>query len=144
MLFATIKEKLVLSCGSELEAYVDMLSKEQTKEMVNEIINAGLEVSRLAELQANGHYIRYAPIPFIVLLFTAKPELFFDGSVWSESYREIQADDDVKKFMQDRTKALYQGCLDDLMYYMTYKNQSDFVLQKTKLAVQLLKQKVTE
>jgi len=31
-----------------------------------------------------------------------------------------------------------------LMYYMTYKNQSDFVLQKTKLAVQLLKQKVTE
>lgn len=144
ILFATIKEKLVLSCGNELEAYVDMLSKEQTKEMVNEIINAGLEVSRLAELQANGHYIRYAPIPFIVLLFTAKPELFFDGSVWSESYQEIQADDDVKKFMQDRTKALYQGCLDDLMYYMTYKNQSDFVLQKTKLAVQLLKQKVTE
>lgn len=143
-LFEIIKEKLVISCGNTLENYFDVLDNEQTKSMVNEMINDGLDISTLSELRSNGHYIRYVPIDFIIKLFRIRPELFFDGSVWTEPFIDMVAADEVKSFMQERTKTLYSGCLDDLHYYMTYKNQSDFVVQKTKLAVQLLKQKVTE
>lgn len=139
-----IKEKLVLSQGVELEDFFEMLSNDQTKSMVNEMINAGVDISDLSNLKKSGHYVRYAPFSFIVSLFAAKPDFFFDNTVWNEPYRKIDATEEIRGFMQERTKALYQGCLDDLLYYLTYKNQTDFVIQKTKLAIQLLRQKVAE
>ena len=113
--------------------------------MVNEMINGGIDIStELAGLKTSGLYVRYTPLAFIVSLFDKKPEYFFDGSVWSEAYRKIDVPEDVLGFMQERTKALYKGCLDDILYYINYKNQTDFVIQKTRLAIQLLKQKVAE
>ena len=144
-LVAQIKERLVVSNGADLEQYYDMLSNAQTKSMVNEMINGGVDIStELAGLKTSGLYVRYAPLAFIVSLFDKKPEYFFDGSVWSEAYRKIDVPEDVLGFMQERTKALYKGCLDDILYYINYKNQTDFVIQKTRLAIQLLKQKVAE
>ena len=139
-----IKEKLVLSKGPELEECYDILNNEQTKSMVNEMINAGIDISTMPKLKTTGHYVKYVPFSFIESLFDVKPDYFFDGSVWNEPYINIDSSDEVKVFMQERTKALYKGCMDDLLYYITYKNQTDFVLQKTRLAVQLLRQKVAE
>ena len=143
-LFSSIRERLELSSAIDFEAAFDMLSNDQTKEMVNEIINDGEDISKLNNLKVSGHFLKYVPISFIVRLFEIKPEYFFDGAVWNEPYLTVDADDEIKLFMQERTKALYQGCLDDLLYYITYKNQSEFVLQKTRLAVELLRQKVNE
>ena len=141
----TIKERLVLSHGGALEQYYDLLTNEQTKAMVNEMINAGIDISTgMSGLKTNGLYVKYAPLSFVVSLFTLKPELFFDGYVWSEPYDKIDVPSDIIGFMQERTKALYRSCCDDLLYYVNYKNQTDFVIQKTKLAIQLLRQKVAE
>ena len=141
----SIKEHLVISHGSFLEQYYDLLTNEQTKAMVNEMINAGIDISSgMSELKANGLFVKYAPLSFVVSLFSLKPELFFDGYVWNEPYTQIDVPTEIIGFMQERTKTLYRSCLDDLMYYVNYKNQTDFVIQKTKLAIQLLKQKVTE
>lgn len=142
-LFDAIKERLVLT-GNNFETAYDLMNNDQTKQMVNSMINAGVDISRLQDLKANGHFLRFVPLSVIVSLFSIHPEFFFDGGVWNEPYEKIDADDEVKGFMQERIKALYKGCLDDLLYYVTYKNQSDVVLQKTRLAVQLLRQKVTE
>ena len=140
-----IKERLVLSHGGSLEQYYDLLSNEQTKEMVNEMINAGIDISTgMAEHKKSGLFVKYAPLSFIISLFDLKPELFFDGCVWSEAYLKIDVPTDIIGFMQNRTKSLYKSCFDDLLYYVNYKNQTDFVIQKTKLAIQLLKQKVAE
>ena len=84
------------------------------------------------------------PIQFIAKVFSIRPEYFFDGCVWNEPYASIPEGEELKAFMQERTKALYQTCLDDLLYYATYKNQNEVVLQKVRLAIQLLKQKVVE
>ena len=141
----SIKERLVLSHGGTLEQYYDLLTNEQTKEMVNEMINSGIDISSgMAGMKANGLFVKYAPLSFVVTMFSLKPELFFDGFVWGEPYAKIDVPEDIIGFMQERTKSLYRSCLDDLMYYVNYKNQTDFVIQKTKLAIQLLKQKVTE
>ena len=143
-IFSTIREKLVLSNNPELANYFDLLSNEQQKVMVNEMINAGEDIAKLNEFKSNCTYLKYVPAEFLVKLFGHKPELFFDGQVWSEPYLSIDTTDDIRLFMQERTKALYKSCFDDLLYFITYKNQSEVVIQKTRLAIQLLKQKVVE
>lgn len=108
------------------------------------MINHGEDIAKLAEFKANGSYLRYAPASFLVYLFDIKPELFFDGSVWNEQYTESGIGEDVTVFMRERTKALYKGCLEDILFYIKYKSTSELVVQRTMLAVDLLTQKVAE
>ena len=63
---------------------------------------------------------------------------------WDEKYSESGIGDEITVFMQERTKALYKGCLEDILFFIKYKSPSEIVLQKTMLAVELLKQKVAE
>jgi len=142
-LFASIKERLVLS-GKNFEESYELLSNDQTKEMVNNIINSGGDISNLSKMKENGQFLQYVPASMIVGLFDIHPDLFFDGCVWNEAYKDIDASDDVKLFAQERVKSLYRGCLNDLLYYITYKNQSEAVIQRTQLAIQILKQKVVD
>lgn len=142
--FEVIRERLLLSSCESLSNCFDLLTNEETKKMVNEMLNAGVEVTKIEEYKQNRRFLKYVPISYIVNLFEEKPEYFFDGNVWVEPYISIDTIDEVKRFTQERTKALYKGCLQDLLYYVTYKNQSEYVIQKTKIAVQLLREKVVE
>lgn len=142
--FKTVKDKLFLSAKADLSNYFDLLTSDQQKEMVNEIINTGEDISKLSVYREDGTYIKYVPAAFLVHLFDVKPELFFDGAVWDEKYSESGIGDEITVFMQERTKALYKGCLEDILFFIKYKSPSEMVLQKTMLAVELLKQKVAE
>ena len=139
-----IKEKLIFSNNPELSEYFDLLSGEQQKELVNNMINSGEDVAKIAEFKASGKYIRYAPAAFIVKLFEIKPEFFFDGKVWDESYVINDVGAEITTFMQERIKALYISCLNDVLFYLKYKTSEETILERTKLAVKLLKQKVIE
>ena len=139
-----IKEKLILSCHSELATYFDLLNGEQQKELVNEMINAGEDISKVSEFKANGTFVKYVPASFLVRLFEIKPEFFFDGKVWDEPYTAGDMGDEITAFMQERLKALYKGCLDDILFYVKYKSPSETIIQKTMLAVEVLRQKVAE
>lgn len=143
-IFAKVKERLILSDNSELGDYFDLLTSEQQKELANEMINASEDISKLSEYKANGTYLKYVPSAFLVTLFDIKPEFFFDGKVWDEPYSESNIGDEMTVFMQERTKALYKGCLEDILFYIRYKTPSEMVIQRTMLAVELLKQKVAE
>ena len=139
-----IRERLVLSSSDSLSECFDMLTNDETTKMVNEMLNAGIDITKIETYKANRHFIKYVPVSYIVRLFEEKPEFFFDGHVWNEPYASLDAKDQIIRFTQERTKALYQSCLQDLLYYVTYKNQADYVLQKTRIALQLLRQKVME
>ncbi len=143
-LFTTIKERLIVSQNSELATYFDLLDANQQKELVNELINDGEDISKMPDYKANGKYLKYVPSDFLVNLFDIKPEFFFDGQVWDEPYLSEDMGEEVTSFMQERTKALYKGCLEDLLFYVRYKSTSEMIVQRTLLAVELLRQKVAE
>lgn len=142
--FNTIKEKLMLSGNKELGTYFDLLNSEQQKELVNQMINANEDIAKLSEYMADGTYLKFAPVSFLVNLFEVKPEFFFDGRVWDEPYLDSNIGEAVTVFMQERTKALYKGCLEDILFFIKYNSPSEKIIQKTMLAVELLKQKVAE
>ena len=140
----SIREKLIYSKNSELSNYFDLLDSDQQKEFVNTMINAGEDVSKVSEYKADCRYLKYVPAAFLVKLFDLKPEFFFDGKVWDEPYCISDMGKDITAFMQERTKALYKGCLEDLLFYIKYKSTSDMIVQRTTLAVEWLKEKVAD
>lgn len=143
-IFDLIREKLILSKNAELSNYFDLLNSDQQKELINGMINAGEDISKITDYKADGTYLKYVPAAFLVNLFDLKPEFFFDGKVWDEQYSMNDIGADITAFMQERTKALYKGCLEDILFYLKYHSPSEVVVQKTTLAVELLKQKVAE
>ena len=120
------------------------MDSSQQKDFINEMINAGEDISKMSEYKANCYYLKYVPASFLVTLYESKPEYFFDGKVWDETYSINNVAEDITLFMQERTKALYKGCLDDLLFYINYKSTDDMIIQRTILAVEWLKQKVAE
>ncbi|MBE5825222.1 MAG: hypothetical protein E7307_01160 [Butyrivibrio sp.] len=142
--FSMIRERLILSKNPDLGSCYDLLTTDQQKELVNNMFNAGEDVANLSTLRNNGEYLKFVPHAFIVKLFEVKPEYFFDGQVWDEPYKAEGLPDDMADFVQERLKMLYQGCLNDLLYYVKYKNTSEVVVKRIELAVKLLRQKVTE
>lgn len=142
--FTTIREKLICSNNPELSNYFDLMDSSQQKDFINEMINAGEDISKMSEYKANCYYLKYVPASFLVTLYESKPEYFFDGKVWDETYSINNVAEDITLFMQERTKALYKGCLDDLLFYINYKSTDDMIIQRTILAVEWLKQKVAE
>jgi len=142
-LFDSIKERLILS-ENDLDLCYEMMDNNQIKTMVNNMINAGLDISKLNELKENRHFISYVPEEVVISLFGSRPELFFDGFVWDEPYLKLDGDDNIRTFTQERVKSLYDSCLADLLFYMTYRSNDERIIQRTKLAIQMLKQKVVE
>lgn len=140
----TIREKLILSCDTGLGTFFDLMNSDQQKELANEMINANEDISKLSDYISNGMYLKFAPLSFIINLFDVKPEYFFDGKVWDEPYALKNIGDEMSIFMQERTKAQYKGCLEDLYFYIKYKSPNEIIVQKTMLAAEFLKQKVEE
>ena len=140
----SIRERLIYSNNPELSNYFDLLDSDQQKEFINEMINAGEDISKVSEYKADCRYLKYVPAAFLIKLFELKPEFFFDGKVWDEPYSISDVGEDITAFMQERTKALYKGCLDDLLFYIKYKTPSDMIVQRTTLAVEWLKERVAE
>lgn len=142
--FDIVRDHLETSVEEDAEQCFDELTESQTKEMVNNIINSGMDISKLTQYKNSGEYFKYTGIDFIVDLFDKMPELFFDGRVWSVGYSSIDASDSIKYISQERTRHLYKNCLDDLRSYMKYKSQDPMVIKRTELSLQFLEQKVVE
>ncbi|SFC00619.1 ATP-binding protein [Ruminococcus albus] len=142
-LFNMIRERLMLS-NTDFEVCKDMMTDEQTKTMINNMMNSGVDITKLSEITTSSAAFQFVSISTVIQLFSVHPELFFDGVVWNEPYKNVDVNHDVLLFTQERIKGLYKGCLDDLQYYIEYKSQSDFVIQKTRIAVQFLNQKVAD
>lgn len=139
-----VRERLICSDNKDLPKYFDLMDSEQQKEFMNTMINSGEDISNVAEFKESGRYLRYVSASFIVKLFDLKPEFFFDGKVWNEPYTLSNVDESVSAFTQERTKALYKGCLDDLLYYIKYRPKDELVIQRTSIAVKMLSEKVAE
>lgn len=142
--FGVIKEHLAVTVGQDAAMCFDEMSEAQTKEMANNIINASIDLSKLAMMKENGKFFIYVPEDYILGLFDKMPQLFFDDKVWSVEFTILDAPDNLKHFAQERTRAQYKNCLDDLIVFLKYRSKDATVVKRAKLALQYLQQKVAD
>src|SRR5260370_14756872 len=88
-LFTTLKERLPDLLGEQASDFYDDLNEDQKKQLVENIIGQGLDISELGKMKANGKYLRYLDIDTVVEIFRREPWYFFDGNFWKETYNSI-------------------------------------------------------
>ncbi|WP_312702445.1 ATP-binding protein [Sedimentibacter sp.] len=142
LFFETIQEKLAITIDTDAVSCYEEMSDLQIKEMANNIINLGIDISKLSSMKISGEYLKYVSPEFIVDIFNIMPHLFFDNKVWTVEYNNINAPEQIKRLSQERTRYIYKNCLDDLISYMKFKTQDTMIVKRTKLSLHYLQQKV--
>lgn len=81
-LISEIAKRLQAAHGSELKDYADQMTDDQRKALTDEVAKTNM-LFNFASLKESGAYVSYAPASFILTLYQADPDLFFDGVVWN-------------------------------------------------------------
>lgn len=144
LFFLNVKEHLILSCNSKVSDSYDNMTNEELKEFTNNIINDGIDLSRIEQLRQDLSFIKYVPISFIVTLFNQNPELFFDNIVWKESYTNLSLPKEMVDTQRERMKNLYTTCLNDILYFISYSEKNEMIINRTQESLNFLKSKVVE
>lgn len=87
-LIGEIAKRLQAVHGPTLKEYIDQMSDDQRKDFTDEIAKSGM-LSNIAGLMESGAFISYSPASFILTLYQADPDLFFDGVVWKTEMGEL-------------------------------------------------------
>lgn len=142
--FQNVRERLILSGTEDLSLSYEDMTKDNLKEFTNNLINAGIELTTIENMRKDYSFIKYVPIAFIVSLFDRKPELFFDGAVWTEAYTNIKVPEEIIETQRERMKYLYSSCLNDILYYISYGEKNELIINRTQNSLNFLKLKAVE
>lgn len=141
-LFRTIKTRLAMTIGPESEECYKELTDSQRASMATEIINAGIDISKVGEMIKNGNYLLYVGNDVIFRLFELNPSLFFDGTVWEEKYQTVSAPPEMKAISQEQIVTRYKLCLEDVLTFLNMNISDSLFVKKTMCSIEYLEKKV--
>ncbi|MFD1775424.1 double zinc ribbon domain-containing protein [Paenibacillus rhizophilus] len=143
--FVLIKERLtILLEGISVDVYNE-LTEEQIKNLVNNMLNNGVDISLIGEMKNNGQFIIYLDESAITDIFKKYSEVFFDGGIWDVSYsRSAELSGDVLIQAQLRIRSLYMNCLNDITDFIRFRIPEPGIALKTRLSLEYLQQKVSK
>lgn len=138
-----LKENL----GKDAAIYFDDLSIEQKKQMTNNLLQQGVDLSTIGNLKDSGEYLSYVPYSFLLTLYREDPDLFFGGKVWSASLASGGEDLlGVEIVAQAREKIIsqYNNYLQDLVIFNENKYSDMLTLQRVKLSIEFVRKGLIE
>jgi hypothetical protein len=140
-LVAVIYEKLASAVHENLQDEID-------NELVQNVVQNLLSNNQgeiLGQIFADGAFIRYLDATKICTLFESKPEIFFDGVVFPESYLNIEGVSvDIKYDMQRKLCRKYANYFDSMVDFLETKNLVSEEIERAKLAYEIVKKKVVK
>ena len=117
-------------------------------EIVQNIIKNLLNDNRadmISKVFTDGSCMTYLDERYIAEFFIAKPELFFDGIIFSEKYEQIEGVTvDLKYDMQKRLVRKYGNYMDSLVDFLEAKTLLPEELERAKLSFDIIQKRVVE
>ena len=142
-LFTTLKERLPDLLGEQASDFYEDLNEDQKKQLVENIIGQGLDISELGKMKANGKYLRYIDIDTLVDIFRREPGYFFDGNFWKETYNAITGlSANLIEQAQLRTRSTYLNCLEDIARFLKYAEPETIITQRARASLEILQQRM--
>lgn len=142
-----LKFKLKEAFGEDSGVFFDELSENQQRKMIDNLISLGGDISQLGEMKANGDYFIYAPYDFLSVLLKLAPKYFFNGNIWDIDYDLGAASiisSDLISHAQQQIRSQYINALEDIVSFCTTPYSDSLLIQRTRLSLEFLKQKVVE
>lgn len=140
-LIGLIYERLAVSVKDNIQSD---LGNDIVQNVVQNLL-ANNQGEKLGEIFSDGSFIRFMDATKISALFETKPELFFDGVVFPESYTRIEGvSPEIKYDMQKKLCRKYGNYFDSLVDFLDSKNLISEEIERAKLAYEIVKKKVVQ
>ncbi len=141
-LLRDIQSKVKDSLGEEAEMYFDELTNDEKRQMTNNLIQKGIDLSLIGELKHSGEYITYAPFSFILKVYQEDPTTFFGGKVWTTAL--VCGGEDLlgpEIIAQAKEKLISQFCgyLRTLVFFSENRYSDPLTLKSAKLSIEFLR-----
>jgi len=137
-----IAARLQENLREDAAMYFDDLSIEQKRQLTNNLLQQGVDLSSIGELKDSGEYLSFAPYSFIMTIFQEDPDQFFGGKVWNISLAsggEELLGQDVVAQAREKIISQYSNYLQDLIIFSENKYSDMLTLQRVKLSIDFIR-----
>ena len=142
-----IREHIARRLGAEAAQYFDEMTPEQKKALTDTLIKKNIDLTTIAELKKSGEYILYAPYGFLLNLYAASTDEFFDGGVWSKklsSSADGLLDQDIVDHANNKIKQQYRNSLEDIVNFARDKYDDELTLRRVQMSIEFLQTELVE
>ena len=143
----TIREHIARKLGAEAAQYFDEMTPDQKKALTDTLIKKNIDLTTIAELKKSGEYILYAPYGFLLNLYAASTDEFFDGGVWSKklsSSADGLLDQDIVDHANNKIKQQYRNSLEDIVNFARDKYDDELTLRRVQMSIEFLQTELVE
>jgi uncharacterized OB-fold protein len=124
------------------DLYEEMTSSQQQNLVVN-WMGAGLNVGDLEPAIDSGQFLGYCDDETLLAFFRIAPDLFFDGSVWTDEYESFNGlAPEIAEEARFQLTSRYGSALEDCVTYLRLRNPDSFSLRRTQASVELLEKRL--
>ena len=113
------------------------------KTLVNNLIDAGEDISSMGKMKTNGMYLNYTSPSTVVGIFQRHTEQFFDGTMWRQAYSTIpDIPEAVMETVREQLKRVYLNCLEDCAGFISAQKPDPILVRRTRNSLQYLQSKL--
>lgn len=141
-LLRDIQSKVKESLGEEAEMYFDELTNDEKRQLTNNLIQKGIDLSLIGELKHSGEYITYAPFSFILKVYQEDPTTFFGGKVWTTALvcgGEDLLGPEIIAQAKEKLISQFGGYLRTLVFFSENRYSDPLTLKSAKLSIEFLR-----
>lgn len=146
-LLENIKEHISATLGNEASYYFDDLTGEQKKALTDTLIKKSIDLTEIGALKESGKYIVYAPFDFLLTLYSACTDSFFNGGVWSVPLSDGNdglLDQETIDHVNNKIKQQFRNSLEDVVNFARDKYDDELTLRRVQLSIDFLQKRLVE
>ena len=141
--FKDVQQRLAIIFGDSAVDLFNELTEEDKKQLVDNLIEGGEDISEMGNLKSSGKFLHYISPHTIIDLFKRHTSHFFDGAVWSQPYSSIpEIPNSVMEKVREETKSIYLNCLEDCSAFISTQKLEPILIPRTRSSLKYLLRKL--
>ena len=139
MFFLDLRTPLITSLDGLYEDIFEELTEIETKHLVANVLQEGLDLSSIAELKKSGFFIKYIGSKTLLRIFTKYPEKLMTGSVFGrvlENVSEIAAS--VLNEIRSQEISILINCIEDCITFRETSVPDQILQNRTRASLTFL------
>jgi len=140
-----VRQRLSGLLGEQVQDVFENLHDEEKKQMIENMLVQGEDISKLGEMSQTGKYLLFVDELTILKVFQKYTPLFFDGKFWDVAYSSIHdLSPQLLEQLQKRIRATYLNCLEDIVAFLKYRSKETIITRRARMSLEFLQQKVVQ
>jgi len=142
-----IREHIAKKLKVDAAQYFDDMTPDQKKALTDTMIKKNIDLTTIGDLKKSGEYILYAPYGFLLNLYAASTDDFFDGGVWSKklsSSADGLLDQEIVDHANNKIKQQYRNSLEDIINFARDKYDDELTLRRVQMSIEFLQTELVE